>query len=203
MLHVSSISGKVHCTAQLLQLVAVRRTSCTSWRRMSSGGWLQLSPTSSIWKQPSQPAHSLVAKLKRITVTLATWDVVWEVYLDPYGPPKPPQAPCSSQEAKLTAASEPGPSTPLPAKRSKRTKVEQAAEPTQPTKGKGKAAKAMPAPQPGRQAAKQGDGDDDDDDGDESTYLEAPSSAPLNEIQGPECEADRQQLLEGNSAVAV
>ncbi|KAL6755774.1 hypothetical protein V8C86DRAFT_2668604 [Haematococcus lacustris] len=50
------------------------------------------------------------------------------------------------------AASEPGPSTPLPAKHSKRTKAEQAAEPTQPTKGKGKgnAAKAKPAPQPGR-----------------------------------------------------
>ncbi|KAJ9506166.1 hypothetical protein QJQ45_002452 [Haematococcus lacustris] len=46
------------------------------------------------------------------------------------------------------AASEPGPSTPLPAKRSKHNKAEQAAEPTQPTKGK--AAKAKPAPQPGR-----------------------------------------------------
>ncbi|KAJ9528918.1 hypothetical protein QJQ45_000454 [Haematococcus lacustris] len=43
---------------------------------------------------------------------------------------------------------DPGPSTPLPAKRSKRTEAEQAAEPTQPTKGKakGKAAKAKPAP---------------------------------------------------------
>ncbi|KAJ9508373.1 hypothetical protein QJQ45_011896 [Haematococcus lacustris] len=47
--------------------------------------------------------------------------------------------------------SQPGPSTPLLAKRSKRTEAEQAAEPTQPTKGKaqGKAAKAKPAPQPG------------------------------------------------------
>ncbi|GFH10090.1 hypothetical protein HaLaN_05341 [Haematococcus lacustris] len=63
-----------------------------------------------------------------------------------------PQAPRSSQEATPVAASEPGPSTPLPAKHSKRTKAEQAAEPTQPTKGKGKgnAAKAKPAPQPGR-----------------------------------------------------
>ncbi|KAJ9506669.1 hypothetical protein QJQ45_003304 [Haematococcus lacustris] len=65
-----------------------------------------------------------------------------------------PQALCSSQEATQPAASEPGPSTPLPAKRSKRTKAEQAAEPTQPTKGtgkgQGKAAKAKPAPQPGR-----------------------------------------------------
>ncbi|KAJ9509614.1 hypothetical protein QJQ45_011245 [Haematococcus lacustris] len=41
----------------------------------------------------------------------------------------------------------PGPSTLLPAKRSKRTKAEPAAEPT---KGKSKAAKAKPAPQPGR-----------------------------------------------------
>ncbi|KAJ9531545.1 hypothetical protein QJQ45_014994 [Haematococcus lacustris] len=70
-------------------------------------------------------------------------------------PRKPPQAPRSSQEASQAAASEPGPSTPLPAKRSKRTKAEpEAAEPSQPTKGKGKgkgkAAKAKPAPQPGR-----------------------------------------------------
>ncbi|KAJ9511845.1 hypothetical protein QJQ45_004568 [Haematococcus lacustris] len=63
---------------------------------------------------------------------------------------KPPQPPCSSQAATQPAASEPGPSTPPPAKRSKHTKAEQAAEPTQPTKGKGKAAKAKPAPQPGR-----------------------------------------------------
>ncbi|KAJ9516307.1 hypothetical protein QJQ45_001078 [Haematococcus lacustris] len=65
-------------------------------------------------------------------------------------PRKPPQAPRSSQEAAPTAASEPGPSTPQPAKRSKRTKAEpEAAEPTK-GKGKGKAAKAKPAPQPGR-----------------------------------------------------
>ncbi|KAJ9507959.1 hypothetical protein QJQ45_021294, partial [Haematococcus lacustris] len=69
---------------------------------------------------------------------------------------KPPQAPCSSQEATPAAASEPGPSSPLPAKRSKRTEAGQPAEPTQPTKdkgkvkAKGKAAKAKPAPQPGR-----------------------------------------------------
>ncbi|KAJ9522077.1 hypothetical protein QJQ45_005123 [Haematococcus lacustris] len=69
-------------------------------------------------------------------------------------PRKPPQPPCSSQAATQPAASEPGPSTPLPAKRSKRTKVEQPAEPTQPIKSegkaKGKAAKRKPAPQPGR-----------------------------------------------------
>ncbi|KAJ9525091.1 hypothetical protein QJQ45_017350 [Haematococcus lacustris] len=69
-------------------------------------------------------------------------------------PRKAPQAPRSSQEASHSAASEPGPSTPPPTKCSKRTKAEQAAEPTQPGKGtgkgKGKAAKAKPAPQPGR-----------------------------------------------------
>ncbi|KAJ9523426.1 hypothetical protein QJQ45_005334 [Haematococcus lacustris] len=54
------------------------------------------------------------------------------------------------QEATPAAASEPGPSTPPPAKCSKLTKAEQAAKPTQPTKGKGKAAKANPEPQPGR-----------------------------------------------------
>ncbi|KAJ9519221.1 hypothetical protein QJQ45_017874 [Haematococcus lacustris] len=67
---------------------------------------------------------------------------------------KPPQPPCSSQAATQPAASEPGPNTPLPAKRSKRTEAEQAAEPSQPIKDKGrtegKAAKAKPAPQPGR-----------------------------------------------------
>ncbi|KAJ9514123.1 hypothetical protein QJQ45_002221 [Haematococcus lacustris] len=65
-----------------------------------------------------------------------------------------PQAPCSSQKATQPAASEPKLSTPPPAKRGKRTKAEQAAEPIQPTngtgQGKGKAAKAKPAPQPGR-----------------------------------------------------
>ncbi|KAJ9522542.1 hypothetical protein QJQ45_008384 [Haematococcus lacustris] len=46
---------------------------------------------------------------------------------------------------------EPGPSTPPPANRSKRTKVEQADEPTNGEgKAKGKAAKAKPAPQAGR-----------------------------------------------------
>ncbi|KAJ9510466.1 hypothetical protein QJQ45_015926 [Haematococcus lacustris] len=64
-------------------------------------------------------------------------------------PRKSPQAPRSSQAAtQPAAASEPGPSTPLPAKRTKRTKAEP--EAAEPTKGKGKAAKAKPAPQPGR-----------------------------------------------------
>ncbi|GFH18649.1 hypothetical protein HaLaN_15489 [Haematococcus lacustris] len=57
------------------------------------------------------------------------------------------------KEVTQPAASEPGPNTPPPAKRNKRTEAEQAAEPSQPTRGKGKAkgkaAKAKPAPQPG------------------------------------------------------
>ncbi|KAJ9504725.1 hypothetical protein QJQ45_025889, partial [Haematococcus lacustris] len=66
-------------------------------------------------------------------------------------PRKPPQAPRSSQAATPAAASEPGPSTPPPAKRSKRTMAEPAAEPTKGTgKAQGKAAEAKPAPQPGR-----------------------------------------------------
>ncbi|KAJ9529222.1 hypothetical protein QJQ45_007878 [Haematococcus lacustris] len=66
-------------------------------------------------------------------------------------PRKPPQAPRSSQVATLAAASEPGPSTPSPAQRSKRTKAEPAAEPTKGKgQGQGKATKAKPAPQPGR-----------------------------------------------------
>ncbi|KAJ9530402.1 hypothetical protein QJQ45_000768 [Haematococcus lacustris] len=60
-------------------------------------------------------------------------------------PRKAPQPPGSSQAATQPAAPEPGPSTPLPAKRSKRTKAEPAAEPTK-CKGKGKAAKAKPVP---------------------------------------------------------
>ncbi|KAJ9527081.1 hypothetical protein QJQ45_025217, partial [Haematococcus lacustris] len=64
-------------------------------------------------------------------------------------PRKPPQPPGSSQEAPQPEASDPEPSTPPPAKRRKRTKAEQAAEPTQPTKGKGQG-KGKAAPQPGR-----------------------------------------------------
>ncbi|KAJ9509394.1 hypothetical protein QJQ45_001843 [Haematococcus lacustris] len=83
----------------------------------------------------------------------AGWSL-WMSTAPPGGPPQAPQPPRSSQAATQPAASEPGPNTPQPAKRSKRTKAEQAADLTQPTKGKGKAqgkaAKAKPAPQPGR-----------------------------------------------------
>ncbi|KAJ9518659.1 hypothetical protein QJQ45_018759 [Haematococcus lacustris] len=64
-------------------------------------------------------------------------------------PRKPTQAPYRSQEATQPAASEPGLSTPLPAKSSKRTKAKPAAESNK-GKAKGKAAKAKPASQPGR-----------------------------------------------------
>ncbi|KAJ9512118.1 hypothetical protein QJQ45_012727 [Haematococcus lacustris] len=84
----------------------------------------------------------------------ATRPADWKPPAGQWPPCKPPQAPCGSQAATQLAASEPGPSSPLPAKRSKRTKAEPAAGPTQPTNnkgtGKGKAAKAKPAPQPGR-----------------------------------------------------
>ncbi|KAJ9521413.1 hypothetical protein QJQ45_001204 [Haematococcus lacustris] len=63
---------------------------------------------------------------------------------------------CNSQAATQAAASEPQPSTPPPAKRSKH--MEQAAASTQPTKGtgegKGKADKAKPGRQPGRGLAR-------------------------------------------------
>ncbi|KAJ9522311.1 hypothetical protein QJQ45_008112 [Haematococcus lacustris] len=65
-------------------------------------------------------------------------------------PTAPTQQPGSHTACSFRARAQHSP----PAKRSKRTKAEQAAEPTQPTKGtgkgKGKAAKAKPPPQPGR-----------------------------------------------------
>ncbi|KAJ9512091.1 hypothetical protein QJQ45_012631 [Haematococcus lacustris] len=127
----------------------------------------------------SSVGTSLEASLKHITVTLATWDAVWEEYLDPkwarqrlrlYGAQDRalehflkkegvvascilPQPPCS-QEATQQTASGPGLSTPPRAKRTQHTVAEQAAENTQPTKGKvkgkSKATKPKAAPQPGR-----------------------------------------------------
>ncbi|KAJ9531989.1 hypothetical protein QJQ45_003694 [Haematococcus lacustris] len=97
------------------------------------------------WKPPAgQVEHRLVRTAWSQQRDQPVRGMMW----CPVGAPrKPPQPPRNSQEATQTAASEPGPSTPLPAKRSKRTKAEPAAEPN---KGKGKAAKAKPAPQPGR-----------------------------------------------------
>ncbi|KAJ9532132.1 hypothetical protein QJQ45_003848 [Haematococcus lacustris] len=56
-----------------------------------------------------------------------------------------PQPTCS-QATPHSTASEPGAITPLPAKRSKRTKAQQAAESIQATKGKGKGKAARPSP---------------------------------------------------------
>ncbi|KAJ9506153.1 hypothetical protein QJQ45_002432 [Haematococcus lacustris] len=104
------------------------------------------------WKPPAgQEEHRLVRPAWSQQRDQPVRGLMWCPVV---APRKPPQAPCSSQAATQPAASEPGPSTPMPAKRSKRIKAEPAAEPTQPTKGKGKAqgkaAKAKPAPQPGR-----------------------------------------------------
>ncbi|KAJ9518322.1 hypothetical protein QJQ45_010198 [Haematococcus lacustris] len=97
------------------------------------------------WKPPAgQVHHRLVRPAWSQQRDQPVRGMMWCPVVAPH---KPPQAPRSSQAATQAAASEPGPSTPTPAKRSKRTKAEPAAEPT---KGKGKAAKAKPAPQPGR-----------------------------------------------------
>ncbi|KAJ9533824.1 hypothetical protein QJQ45_026907, partial [Haematococcus lacustris] len=95
------------------------------------------------WKPPAgQVAHRLVRPAWSQQRDQPVRGMMWCPVL---APRKPPQAPRSSQVASQPAASEPGPSTPLPAKRCKRTKAEPAAEPN-----KGKAAKTKPAPQPGR-----------------------------------------------------
>ncbi|KAJ9518904.1 hypothetical protein QJQ45_026256 [Haematococcus lacustris] len=97
------------------------------------------------WKPPAgQAHHRLVRPAWSQQRDQPVWGMMWCPVV---APRKPPQAPRSSQEALQPAASEPGPSTPLPAKCSKRTKAEPAAEPN---KAQGKAVKAKPAPQPGR-----------------------------------------------------
>lgn len=77
----------------------------------------------------------------------ATWTASARPIVVPgSGPRILPHPPCS-QPASLPVASEPEPSIPPPAKR---TKTEQASEPTWLTKGEGKGLKAKPSPQPGR-----------------------------------------------------
>ncbi|KAJ9517836.1 hypothetical protein QJQ45_004113 [Haematococcus lacustris] len=101
------------------------------------------------WKPPAGQVHH---RLLRPAWSQQRDQPVRGMMWCPVVPPRePPQAPRSTKEATQPAASEPGPSTPLPAKRSKRTKAEPAAEPNK-AKGKaqGKTAKAKPAPQPGR-----------------------------------------------------
>ncbi|KAJ9520253.1 hypothetical protein QJQ45_030277 [Haematococcus lacustris] len=163
-------AGADHLDRWKLTKGQVKHASGLNNARRDTERWLApIKPHLQHLAAASSAGTSLVANLKHITVTLATWDAVWEVYLDPkwarqrlrlYGAQDRAleqffkKAQCSSQEATQAAASDPGPSTPPPAKRSKRnkrTKAEPAAEPTQPTKGKGKAkGKAAKAKQPGR-----------------------------------------------------
>ncbi|KAJ9507378.1 hypothetical protein QJQ45_006384 [Haematococcus lacustris] len=127
----SAVNGKQPCEEELNKLSATRPAG---WK--PPAGQVDLRLLRPAW---SQQRDQLVRGLMWCPVV---------------APRKPPQAPGSSQAATPAAASEPGPNTPPPAKRSKRTEAEQAAEPSQPTKGtgkgKGKAAIAKPAPQPGR-----------------------------------------------------
>ncbi|KAJ9505122.1 hypothetical protein QJQ45_025421 [Haematococcus lacustris] len=123
----SAVNGKQLCEVELNTLSATRPAG---WRPPAE----QVEPrlVRPAWSQEcGQPVRGLM------------WCPV-------VAPRRPPQAPRSGQEATQPAASEPGPNTPQPAKRRKRTKAEPgAAEPTK-GKAKGKAAKAKPAPQPGR-----------------------------------------------------
>ncbi|KAJ9507387.1 hypothetical protein QJQ45_006381 [Haematococcus lacustris] len=127
----SAVNGKQPCEEELNKLSATR-----------PAGWKP--PAGQVEQRLLRPAWS---QQRDQPVRGMMWCPV-------VAPRKPPQAPRSSQAATPAAASEPGPSTPPPAKRSKRTEAEPAAELSQPTKGKGKgkskAAKAKPAPQPSR-----------------------------------------------------
>ncbi|KAJ9524815.1 hypothetical protein QJQ45_003038 [Haematococcus lacustris] len=119
----SAVNGKQPCEVELDKLSATRPAG---WK--PPAGQVEQRLVRPAWSQErGQPVRGMM------------WCPV-------VAPRKPPQAPRSSQAATQPAASEPGPSTPPPAKR---TKAEPAAEPTK-GKGKGKAAKAKPAPQPGR-----------------------------------------------------
>ncbi|KAJ9522976.1 hypothetical protein QJQ45_023783 [Haematococcus lacustris] len=125
----SAVNGKQPCEEELNKLSATRPAD---WK--PPAGQVEARLVRPAWSQRrDQPVRGLM------------WCPV-------VAPRKHPQPPCSSQEATQPAVSEPGPSTPPPAKCSKRTKAAQAADPTQPTKGtcKGKAVKAKPPPQPGR-----------------------------------------------------
>ncbi|KAJ9528310.1 hypothetical protein QJQ45_014285, partial [Haematococcus lacustris] len=127
----SAVNGKQPCEEELNHEQPIRRAD---WK--PPAGQVEQRLVRPAWSQQrDQPVRGLM------------WCPVVE-------PRKPRQAPRSSQEATQPSASEPGLSTSPPAKRSKCTKAELAAEPIQPTKGegkgKGKAAKAKLAPQPGR-----------------------------------------------------
>ncbi|KAJ9525900.1 hypothetical protein QJQ45_009235 [Haematococcus lacustris] len=121
----SAVNGKQPCEVELNTLSATRPAG---WR--PPAGQVEERLVRPAWSQErGQPVRGLM------------WCPV-------VAPRRPPQAPRSSQAATQAAASQPGPSTPQPAKRNKRTKAEPGA--AEPTKGKGKADKAKPAPQPGR-----------------------------------------------------
>ncbi|KAJ9528835.1 hypothetical protein QJQ45_000080 [Haematococcus lacustris] len=112
----SAVNGKQPCEVELNTLSATRPAG---WK--PPAGQVEQRLVHPAWSQErGQPVRGLM----------------WCPVVPPRQPPR------SSQAATELAASEPGPSTPLPAKRSK-----PAAEPT---KGKGKAAKAKTAPQSGR-----------------------------------------------------
>ncbi|KAJ9524725.1 hypothetical protein QJQ45_024377, partial [Haematococcus lacustris] len=121
----SAVNGKQPCEEELNKLSATRPAG---WK--PPAGQVEQCLLRPAWSQQhDQPVRGLM------------WCPV-------VPPRKPPQAPRSSQEA---TPAQPGPSTPPPAERSKRTKAEPAAEPIKGKgKGKGKAAKAKPAPQLGR-----------------------------------------------------
>ncbi|KAJ9509788.1 hypothetical protein QJQ45_011603 [Haematococcus lacustris] len=116
----SAVNGKQPCESRLSKR---RATRPADWK--PPAGQVEQRLVRPAWSQQrDQPVRGLM------------WCPV-------VAPRKPPQAPRSSQEASQPATSELGPSTSLPAKRSKRTKAEPAAEPK---KGKGMAARAKPAP---------------------------------------------------------
>ncbi|GFH30740.1 hypothetical protein HaLaN_29652 [Haematococcus lacustris] len=64
------------------QLVAGQLAWCKLTKGQGQGLPQWLAPTKPHLQHPAA-ASSLEANLKHITVTLATWDAVWEVYLDP------------------------------------------------------------------------------------------------------------------------
>ncbi|KAJ9512267.1 hypothetical protein QJQ45_012834 [Haematococcus lacustris] len=120
----SAVNGKQPCEVELNTLSATRPAG---WK--PPAGQVEQRLLRLAWSQErGQPVRGLV------------WCPV-------VAPRRPPQAPRSSQEATQPAASEPGPSTPQPAKGSKRTKAEPAAEPTK-GKAQGKAVKGLQITQP-------------------------------------------------------
>ncbi|KAJ9513573.1 hypothetical protein QJQ45_006120 [Haematococcus lacustris] len=151
---VSAASGVWDPAAGQLMADQLRRWKLTKGQVKHGSGLNNARRDTDWWLAPIKPhlqhlaaassaCTSLVANLKHITATLATWDAVWEVYLNPKW---------AEQRLRLYGAQDRTlEQFPRGTKRRKRTKAEPAAEPTK-GKGKaqGKAAKAKPAPQPGR-----------------------------------------------------